>query len=234
MWTRTAALAAALALSLAACRAQAERAAFPEGAPRDVAPIVSNTFSTEDARDRARRGGAGHSPCRRQAGNVGRRRRCGRGLLYGAARACRWREGAGACRGHRARSLAIRSATGSSANSSTMSRSSSERPTIRCFPRSSFDRVFLVHMYHEVQSPYAFLWHIRDAVKPDGEFIVVDSDRPMKRHGTPPAQLKCEFAALGAEAGEIHAAERRRGLFDGLPRLRARGRLRTRSSPARA
>ena len=29
-------------------------------------------------------------------------------------------------------------------------------------PSASFDRVFLVHMYHEVQSPYAFLWHLRD------------------------------------------------------------------------
>ena len=29
-------------------------------------------------------------------------------------------------------------------------------------PPQSFDRVFLVHMYHEVQSPYAFLWHMRE------------------------------------------------------------------------
>ena len=64
-------------------------------------------------------------------------------------------------------------------------------------PAGSFDRVFLVHMYHEVQSPYAFLWHVREAAKPDGEFIVVDSDRPVERHGIPPAQLKCEFAAVG-------------------------------------
>ena len=49
-----------------------------------------------------------------------------------------------------------------------MSRSSSARPTIRCFRRSSFDRIFLVHMYHEVQSPYAFLWHMREGLKPDG------------------------------------------------------------------
>jgi hypothetical protein len=33
-------------------------------------------------------------------------------------------------------------------------------------------------------------------VKPDGLVIVVDSDRPVKHHGIPPAQLKCEFAAL--------------------------------------
>ena len=70
-------------------------------------------------------------------------------------------------------------------------------------PAQSFDRVMLVHMYHEVQSPYAFLWHLRDGVKPDGLVIVVDSDRPVKQHGTPPAQLKCEFAALGMEPVKV-------------------------------
>ena len=64
-------------------------------------------------------------------------------------------------------------------------------------PAGSFDRIFLVHMYHEVTSPYAFLWHLRDGLKPDGEIIVVDADRPTRRHGTPPARLQCEFAALG-------------------------------------
>jgi protein-L-isoaspartate O-methyltransferase len=66
-------------------------------------------------------------------------------------------------------------------------------------PQQSFDRVFLVHMYHEVQSPYAFLWHLRDGVKPDGLVVVVDANRAVKRHGIPPDQLKCEFAALGMD-----------------------------------
>jgi SAM-dependent methyltransferase len=66
-------------------------------------------------------------------------------------------------------------------------------------PHASFDRVFLVHMYHEVASPYAFLWHLRDGVKPDGLIIVVDSNRQVQRHGIPPAQLKCELAALALE-----------------------------------
>jgi hypothetical protein len=56
--------------------------------------------------------------------------------------------------------------------------------------------VFLVHMYHEVASPYAFLWHLRDSVKPGGLIVVVDSNRPVERHGIPPAQLRCEFGAL--------------------------------------
>ena len=43
-------------------------------------------------------------------------------------------------------------------------------------PAQSFDRIFLVHMYHEVQSPYAFLWHLREGLKPDGQVVVVDSE----------------------------------------------------------
>jgi hypothetical protein len=66
-------------------------------------------------------------------------------------------------------------------------------------PAQSFDRVFLVHMYHEVASPYAFLWHLREGVKPEGLVVVVDADRPVKRHGIPPAQVKCEFASLGMQ-----------------------------------
>jgi SAM-dependent methyltransferase len=66
-------------------------------------------------------------------------------------------------------------------------------------PAGSFDRVFLVHMYHEVQSPYAFLWHMREGVKPGGLVVVVDANRPVRQHGMPPASLKCEFAALGMQ-----------------------------------
>jgi SAM-dependent methyltransferase len=66
-------------------------------------------------------------------------------------------------------------------------------------PVESFDRVFLVHMYHEVESPYAFLWHLREGVRPDGMVILVDANRPVSRHGIPPAQAKCEFAALNMQ-----------------------------------
>jgi hypothetical protein len=36
-------------------------------------------------------------------------------------------------------------------------------------------------------------------VKPDGLVVVVDSNRPVRQHGMPPAELKCEFAALGLQ-----------------------------------
>lgn len=64
-------------------------------------------------------------------------------------------------------------------------------------PKGSFDRIFLVHVYHEVQSPYAFLWHLRDGLKPGGKVDVVELDRPPRRHGIAPALLKCEFASVG-------------------------------------
>jgi ubiquinone/menaquinone biosynthesis C-methylase UbiE len=64
-------------------------------------------------------------------------------------------------------------------------------------PASSFDRVFLVHMYHEVAEPYAFLWRMRLALNEGGQVIVVDTDRPTNEHGIPPALLFCEFNAVG-------------------------------------
>jgi len=64
-------------------------------------------------------------------------------------------------------------------------------------PADSFDRIFMVHMYHEVNEPYAFLWYLRPALKPGGQVIVVDVDRPTSQHGMPPRQLFCEFGALG-------------------------------------
>ena len=84
-----------------------------------------------------------------------------------------------------------------------MSRSGSACPTIRMLPAESFDRIFLVHMYHEVTQPYAFLWHLREGLKNGGEVIVVDADRPTKRHGIPPDLLVCEFAAVGLEQVRI-------------------------------
>ncbi|MBB4616583.1 ubiquinone/menaquinone biosynthesis C-methylase UbiE [Sphingomonas abaci] len=64
-------------------------------------------------------------------------------------------------------------------------------------PDKSFDRVMMVHMYHEIAQPYEFLWHLRPSLKPDGLVVVVDADRTTRNHGTPPALLTCEFAAVG-------------------------------------
>lgn len=64
-------------------------------------------------------------------------------------------------------------------------------------PENSFDRIFMVHMYHEVGEPYAFLWRMRSALARGGQVIVVDRDRPTDQHGIPPKLLFCEFEALG-------------------------------------
>lgn len=64
-------------------------------------------------------------------------------------------------------------------------------------PANSFDRIFMVHMYHEVTEPYAFLWRLRPALREGGQVIVVDVDRPADQHGLRPQLLFCEFQAMG-------------------------------------
>jgi ubiquinone/menaquinone biosynthesis C-methylase UbiE len=64
-------------------------------------------------------------------------------------------------------------------------------------PDGSFDRIFMIHMYHEIERPSEFLWHVRDDLKPHGRVVVVDADRTTDRHGTPPRLLICEFASVG-------------------------------------
>lgn len=70
-------------------------------------------------------------------------------------------------------------------------------------PSASFNRVFLVHMYHEVTEPYAFLWRLRPALESEGRVIVVEADRPTNEHGIPPDLLFCEFAAVGFRLTEF-------------------------------
>jgi len=64
-------------------------------------------------------------------------------------------------------------------------------------PENSFDRIFMVHMYHEVEEPYAFLWRMRPSLRQGGQVIVVDVDRPTDQHGIPPHLLFCEFQQVG-------------------------------------
>ena len=73
------------------------------------------------------------------------------------------------------------------------------RPNDPQLPDGSFDRILMIHMYHEIQSPFEFLWHLHDDLKRGGSIVVVDADRPTDRHGTPPRLLVCEFNAVGYE-----------------------------------
>jgi ubiquinone/menaquinone biosynthesis C-methylase UbiE len=71
------------------------------------------------------------------------------------------------------------------------------KPTDPGLPPASFDRIFMVHMYHEIDEPYEFLWNLRPALAPNGLAVVVDADRRTENHGTPPALLDCEFGQVG-------------------------------------
>lgn len=78
-------------------------------------------------------------------------------------------------------------------------------------PQNSFDRIFMVHMYHEIEQPYAFLWRMRPSLKPNGLVVVVDADRATQNHGTPPNLLRCEFAAVGYSLVDIEPMARAGG-----------------------
>jgi ubiquinone/menaquinone biosynthesis C-methylase UbiE len=64
-------------------------------------------------------------------------------------------------------------------------------------PAASLDAAILVHMYHEIAEPYAFLYNLVPALKPGARVGIVDLDRPTPQHGTPPDLLRCELAAVG-------------------------------------
>jgi ubiquinone/menaquinone biosynthesis C-methylase UbiE len=186
---------ALLMLSLAACRQAEPQSAFPE-AQRGSAPIVSDSFSTEDARDRLGEAEAviafaGVMPGMSVAD-------IGAGEGYYTVRLAR-------AVGAKGRVLAqdivpeTRDRLGV-----RVEREGLDNVTVRLglsddprLPAASFDRIFLVHMYHEVEQPYPFLWHLRAGLKPGGLVVVVDAKRPVKRHGMPPALLQCELASLG-------------------------------------
>ncbi len=184
-------------LALASCRAQPSEPHFPP-AHRDVAPIVGGAFSTEDARDRLGEAEevmqlAGVKPGMSVAD-------VGAGEGYYTVRLAR-------VVGPKGRVLAedilpeVRDSLSDRVQRERLDNVAVKlgTPDNPMLPGGSFDRIFLVHMYHEVASPYAFLWHMREGVKAGGLVIVVDANRPVKQHGMPPAGLKCEFAALNMQ-----------------------------------
>ena len=71
------------------------------------------------------------------------------------------------------------------------------KPADPQLPDDSFDRIFMVHMYHEVTDPYAFLWNMWPALAAGGQIIVVESETKAGSHGLPHTLLFCEFEAVG-------------------------------------
>jgi hypothetical protein len=52
-------------------------------------------------------------------------------------------------------------------------------------------------MYHEIENPFEFLHRLQPSLAPGARVGIIDMDRPTQRHGTPPALLRCELAAVG-------------------------------------
>jgi predicted methyltransferase len=186
---------------LSACRAEPQAPRFPE-AERPVAAIVSDSFSTEEARDRL--GEADEVVAFAQIRPGMSIADIGAGEGYYTVRLS-------PVVGPRGRVLAqdIIPATRDRL-AQRVERDKLDNVSVRLglpddprIPAASFDRIFLVHMYHEVTAPYAFLWHLRAGLRPGGEIIVVDADREIRRHGMPRLQLACEFAALGLQQQRI-------------------------------
>jgi SAM-dependent methyltransferase len=72
-------------------------------------------------------------------------------------------------------------------------------------PATYLDAAILVHMYHEIAEPYAFLYNLARALKSGARVGIVDLDRPVQQHGTPPELLRCELAAVGYREVSFHA-----------------------------
>lgn len=195
--------ASALLLALAGCNGQAQprgdaevaSSEFP-AADRPVAPITSSRWSTEEARDRVQEAarvmdaaglkigmtvadiGAGEGYYTiRLAERVGPK---GRVLAQDVIPAVRDKL---AERVYREQLDNVSVKLGAFAD-----------PKL---PAASFDRVFMIHMYHEIESPYEFLWRLRPSLRPGGQVVLVDGDRPTAQHGTPLKLLQCEMGAVG-------------------------------------
>ena len=192
-------------LALAGCQAQTQvqsnEVRFP-AAGRDVAPIVSDAYSTEDARDRVGEFEAVMATAKVRPGMSVADIGAGEGYYTVRLAPLVGRNG-------RVLAQDIVAETRDTL-ADRVQREGLDNVAVRLgepadpkLPAASFDRIFLVHMYHEVTDPYAFLWHLVDGLKPGGQVVVVDADRPVKRHGLSPARLRCELASVGLREAEL-------------------------------
>jgi len=184
---------------LAACwvvaASGAQTAPFPR-VDRPVAPIISPAYSTEAARD-------GHGEAERVLNRLGVKP----GMRVADV---------GAGDGYYTVRLARRLGPGGTIYAEDITRSYLDRlaerlaregiagvtlvhgaPADPRLPERSVDLVLLAHMYHEVEQPYEFLYRLGAAVAPGGRVAIIDNDKPTGEHGTPPALLRCELAAVG-------------------------------------
>jgi protein-L-isoaspartate O-methyltransferase len=72
-------------------------------------------------------------------------------------------------------------------------------------PAGVLDAAIIVHVYHEIAAPYAFLYNLAPAFKPGAVIAIVDFNRPIVRHGMPPNLLRCELKMAGYQEIALHA-----------------------------
>jgi SAM-dependent methyltransferase len=198
MWSKGPLLCLASGLALlAACEKQPEKSAFP--APeRPVSPIVSPRYSNEDARDSVGEANTVMELADVRPGMVIADIGAGEGYytvrlspLVGRTGRVLAEDIVPETRDSLARRVQRENLDNVAVKLGT--------PNDPLLPDNSFDRIFMIHMYHEIELPSEFLWHLRDDLRKDGRVVVVDAERPTDRHGTPPRLLICEFASLGYE-----------------------------------
>jgi ubiquinone/menaquinone biosynthesis C-methylase UbiE len=184
-------------LLLAGCREQAEQSPFPKP-ERPVAPIVSPRYSNEDSRDSVGEAETVMKLADIRAGMYVADIGAGEGYYTVRLSPLVGRDG---------RVLAqdivpeTRTALANRVQRENLDNVAVKlgEPNNPQLPDASFDRILMIHMYHEIERPSEFLWHVRADLKKGGRVVVVDADRPTDRHGTPPRLLICEFASVGYE-----------------------------------
>ena len=195
IWRACFVVAAGLATVCAVSAPEAEQARFPP-VDRPVAPIVSSAYSTEAERDRH---GEAERVMNRLAVAPGMRiADIGAGDGYYTVRLAK-RLGPGATvyaedveQAYLDRLAARLKREGVAGV--TLVHGTSADPRL---PALSIDLAILSHVYHEIEHPYEFLYRLHAALAPNGRVAIIDNDKPTGEHGTPPALLKCELAAVG-------------------------------------
>jgi ubiquinone/menaquinone biosynthesis C-methylase UbiE len=184
-------------LLLAACKEQPPESPFPKP-ERPVAPIVSSSYSNEDSRD-----SVGEAETVMKLADI----RAGMYVADIGAGEGYYTVRLSPLVGRTGRVLAqdIVPETRTSL-AQRVQRENLDNVAVKLgepnnpqLPDGSFDRILMIHMYHEIERPSEFLWHVRGDLKKGGRVVVVDADRPTDRHGTPPRLLICEFSAVGYE-----------------------------------
>jgi ubiquinone/menaquinone biosynthesis C-methylase UbiE len=185
----------AVLASAIACSTSAESSRFPRP-ERPVARIVTSAYATETERDR-------HGEAERVMDRLG----VGRGLRVADV---------GAGDGYYTVRLARRLGSGATIYAQDVEGRYLEKleerlrregvggvilvhgtPRDPRLPPASIDLAILSHMYHEIENPYEFMYHLRSALADGARVAILDVDRPTQDHGTPPALLRCELTAVG-------------------------------------